>query len=109
MNTNTTATATTQSLLEAAREAFGLLRRNDNPRTQVVLDLLGATTDEDRDDVVATYGAGFTRRALRIAALSWSKDEEVANLFWTLRDSVTAEGWVDFDSEDSEDNVLVAA
>ena len=88
---------TTQFLLTAARDAFADLRRSDkSDRTNAVRDLLAAETAEQRDDVVAEYGAWLVRKGLRVAALS-SKDEEVANVFWMLRDSIDDDGLLEFD------------
>lgn len=99
---------TTAFLLVAATDAYSTLRRVKGQRPLAVRAFLDATTDEERDMAIAAWGAGFIRRGLREAAVFFKDDEETANVFWSLRDSITDEGFVDFDSE-VEESIVVAA
>lgn len=109
-NTNTTVVATTTALIESARDAYATLRRTKGQRPLAVQAFLAAETNEERDMAIEAWGAGFVRRGLREAAV-FMKDEEVANVFWTLRDAVSEDGFTDFDAEDSAEVVedLIAA
>lgn len=108
-------TNTLQFLLDAANAAYSTLRRGAGDRAQSVVALLAATTDDERDQVVVEWGAALLRRSLRVTALSFAKDEETANVFWTLRDLIEDDGFNadlagDEDSTvDDEEKVLVAA
>jgi hypothetical protein len=104
-------TTTLDFLLNAARDAFTGLRRGDGDRAQVLRDFLSAQTDDERDDVVALWGGEVLRRSLRVTALSLKKDEETANVFWTLRDMIDVEDDTfnaDLADDDSTDVLAVA-
>lgn len=110
-NTTITMPTTTQFLVDAAREATSGLRRGTGDRAVALREFLAADTNDQRDDVIAQWGAEIIRRSLRVTALSFRKDEEVANLFWTLRDMVEDDGFLD-DSDavaEEDDNVKAAA
>lgn len=103
--TTTSTVRDTEFLLNAARDAFSGLRRSEkSDRTAAVHAFLEAVTDEDREVVVEQYGAWLVRKGLRVAALS-TKDEEVANVFWALRDSVDPDGFV-FPADEDEEAVV---
>jgi hypothetical protein len=101
MAANTTTTATTADLVDAARTAYAATKRAKGQRPLAVQAFLAAESNEERDMAIEAWGAGFVRRGLREAAV-FMKDEEVANAFWTLRDAVTDDGFIDFDNEDAE-------
>lgn len=94
IDTNTT----TEFLLVAARDAYSTLRRESGQRAEAVLAFLNATSDEERSDVILDSSEGYLRRGLREAAVFFTAkdDEETANVFWSLRDMVTENG---FDSD----------
>lgn len=96
---------TTQFLLSAAREAMSGLRRGNGDRAEALRQFLAAETNDDRDNVVAEYGSALVRKALLVAAKS-TKDEETANVFMTLRDSVDEDGFLDFDDTTGDDDVI---
>jgi hypothetical protein len=103
------AVTTTQFLLAAAKDAVADMRRSDkSDRSQALMALLNANDNDERTTVVVEYGSALVRKALRVAALS-AKDEETANVFWLLRDSVDEDGFLDMDESADEDRVLVAA
>lgn len=89
-NTNTAVVATEQFVLDAARAAYSMLKRGKGQRPQAAKAFLEADTDTERQDATDLWGAGFVRRALREAAVAFTVkgDEEAANAFWTLRDSI---------------------
>lgn len=93
---------TTEFLVTAARDAFSTLKRTKGQRPLAVLAFLEANTDDERDLAIESWGAGFVRRGLREAAVFFvnKDDEETANVFWTLRDSVTDEGFLNGDDGD---------
>jgi hypothetical protein len=93
---------TTEFVLSAARAAYGSLKRVKGQRPLAVLDFLNADSDEARDNVVAEWGAGFVRRGLREAAVYFDgkDDAEVANAFWTLRDSIDEDGFLNADESE---------
>lgn len=98
-NTNNTVSF----LVNAARDAASTLRRGAGARAAALRDFLAADTDDQRDDVIAQWGAEIIRRSLRVTALSFRKDEEVANVFWTLRDMIEDDGFLgDGDSVEDE-------
>lgn len=100
---------TTAFLFVAARDAVASLRRSDkSDRSTALKALLNAETNEERDDVIEQWGVALVRKSLRVAALS-SKDEEVANVFWSLRDMVDEDGFLDADTESVEDEVVLIA
>ena len=92
--------------LTAAREAFSTLARGKGQRPQAVLAFLNAANDDERDEAVEAWGAGFVRRGLREAAVYFARkdDEETANAFWLLRDSVDDDGFTGFDSLSDDDS-----
>lgn len=98
---------TTQFLLSAAREAMSGLRRGNGDRSEALRQFLAAETNDQRDEVVDTFGSALVRKALLVAAKS-TKDEETANVFLALRDSVDEDGFLDYDDESVEDEDLVS-
>lgn len=99
---------TTAFLFAAAQDAVsGLRRSEDSDRSNALRALLNAQTADERDDVVAQWGVALVRKALRVAALS-TKDEEVANVFWALRDMVDEDGFLDDDDTTGDDLVIQA-
>jgi hypothetical protein len=111
MSKNITTTATTTEFaVTAARAAYSTLKRVKGQRPQAVKAFLDADTNDQRDEAIEAWGAGFVRRGLREAAvfLAAHDDEEAANAFWTLRDSIDEDEFLDFDTEVVED-VNVAA
>lgn len=106
---NTTAN-TTAFLLSAATDAYSALRRVKGQRPLAVKAFLDATTDEERDLAIESWGAGFVRRGLREAAVFFMThdDEETANVFWSLRDMIDEDGFL-ADVAEVEDDSLVAA
>lgn len=93
-------TTTVEFALSAARDAYSTLSRVKGQRPLAVKEFLDATTDDERDDAIESWGAGFVRRGLREAAAFYAAhdDEETANAFWLLRDSVTDDGFLDGDA-----------
>lgn len=104
------ATTTTAFLLTAAREGYGSLKRVSGQRPLAVRAFLDATTDEQRDEAIEAWGAGFVRRGLREAAVFFEghDDQETANAFWALRDSVDEDGFLDMDADVAEDEPVAA-
>jgi hypothetical protein len=102
MAATTTTTTTTAFLVSAARDAYTSLKRTKGQRPLAVLAFLEANTDDERDMAIESWGAGFVRRGLREAAVFYvnKDDEETANVFWSLRDSVTDEGFLNGDEGD---------
>lgn len=101
MSNNTT----TEFVLNAARAGYGSLKRVKGQRPQAVLAFLNAESDDQRDDAIEAHGAGFTRRGLHEAAVFFARkgDQETANAFEVLRDSIDDDGFTDFDVEVAED------
>lgn len=112
MSKNTTTApvvvATEEALLDAARAAYALLKRVRGLRPQAALAFLGATTATERQDAVDEWGAGFVRRALREAAVAFERkdDEETANAFWLLRDSIDEQDGDVLFTEDEDDDIV---
>lgn len=106
-------TTTTQFLLDAARAAYGSLKRGKGMRPQAVLAFLNAETNDQRDDAIEAWGAGFVRRGLHEASVYFTRkgDQETANVFEALRDSVDEDEFLDMDDSEvkDEDEVLVNA
>lgn len=102
---------TTLFALEAARDAFASLKRGKGQRPQAVKAFLDADTDDQRDDAVEEWGAGFVRRGLREAAVFYARkgDEEIANAFWLLRDSIDDDGFDSFDDADVVEDEVTAS
>jgi hypothetical protein len=94
------ANTTTQFVLSAAADAYSTLNRAKGQRPAAVTAFLA-----DPETAVDEFGAGFVRRGLREAAVFFEghDDQETANAFWTLRDSVDNDGLVDFDDTAVED------
>lgn len=105
-------TTTTEFIFTAASAAYGSLKRGKGQRPQAVNAFLGATTNDERDEAIEAWGAGFVRRGLHEASVMFARkdDLETANVFESLRDAVTDDGFIDFDTEVAdEEPVLVNA
>jgi hypothetical protein len=78
--------------LTVARKAMESLNLK-GLRPQAVRAFLEATTDDQREDAVAEWGAGMVRRGLRQIAQRFDRkqDEETADVFWALRDDIDEE------------------
>jgi hypothetical protein len=105
MSVNTNTITTTEFVLSAAREAYSTLKRVNGQRPLAVKAFLDATTDSERDEAIEAWGAGFVRRGLREAAVFFAgkDDEETANAFWTLRDSIEEDEFLNFDGAEVEE------
>jgi hypothetical protein len=103
------ATTTTQFLFTAAAAAYGSLKRGKGQRPQAVKAFLDATTNDQRDEAIEAWGAGFVRRGLHEASVMFTRkgDLETANVFESLRDSVSDDGFLDFDTEVEDEAVAV--
>jgi hypothetical protein len=93
-------TTTLPFLVAAAREAMAT-RELKGLRPKAASMFIDADTEDDRAEVVLE-NAGIVRRGLREQAKHWAKtDEEVANVFWMLRDAIDeSEGTVNEDMLD---------
>jgi len=82
--------------LAAAREAYNTLKRVKGQRQAAVRAFLDATDHEGRVLAVEEHGAGFVRRGLREAAIFFEGhgDQNVADVFWALRDDIDLDGEV---------------
>lgn len=101
---------TTAFLLSAAVDAYSSLRRIKGQRPLAVKAFLDATTDDERDAAIESWGAGFVRRGLREAAVFFQghDDEETANVFWSLRDMIEEDGFLDGDAVVADDEPVAA-
>lgn len=106
-----TTTTTATFLVLAARDAMQTLKRDKGARPNAVRAFLEGDNDEQREDAVSEWGAGFTRRGLREVAVFFEAhdDEETANVFWSLRDSIDMDGTVTLDDETAVDEEPVAS
>jgi hypothetical protein len=104
-------TTTTAFLFTAATDAYASLKRGKGQRPQAVVAFLSATTDDQRDEAIESWGAGFVRRGLHEASVMFTRkgDLETANVFESLRDAITDDGFIDFDTEVEEEDTLVTA
>lgn len=113
MSNNTataTATSTTEFVLDAARAAYGSLKRGKGQRPQATLAFLNATTDDERDAAIEQWGAGFVRRGLHEASVYFTRkgDTEVANAFEALRDSIEEDEFLSLDGDAVEDEAVAS-
>lgn len=78
--------------LSTALEVFNTLNLK-GVRPQAVRAFLEAKSDEQREDAVAEFGAGMTRRGLRQIAQRFERKgaQETADVFWALRDDIDEE------------------
>lgn len=93
--------STNEFVFTAASDAYASLKRGKGQRPQAVMAFLGATTEDERDDVITQWGAGFVRRGLHEASVFFNRksDEETANVFEVLRDSIDDDGFTSLDSD----------
>lgn len=98
--------STVEFVLSSARDAYSTLRRTKGQRPMAVKSFLDASTDDERDQAIESWGAGFIRRGLREAAIFFTAkgDEETANAFWMLRDSIDDDGFTDMDDVVADDD-----
>ena len=105
----TMSSTTTEFLFAAARDAYSTLRREKGQRAQSVLQFLNAETDEERDWAIDEWRADYIRRGLREAAVAFTdgtdEGSEVAAVFWALRETITLDGYVDFEGGELEEAV----
>lgn len=105
MNKNTTTEFV--FVVNAAREAIKDLNLKGS-RSTAGIAFINAESDDDREAVVETFGAGRVRRGLRQLARG-QKDADVAGAFWYLRDLIDADGSVLTEDDLLDTDVVEAA
>jgi hypothetical protein len=73
-------------------------------RPEAALAFINANSLDEREQAVTEFGAGFVRRGLHEQAVAFKVDEEVANVFEMLRDSIDMDGTVHDALLDTEDD-----